>query len=72
MKIRIEGCTREEISEDHGGEAYLTVGKEYEAKVLGPDWWSIRDDENQQISVLGPKYGCAHIPEKAKWVEVTE
>lgn len=69
MKIRIKGCTQEELNADHGENVYLTVGKEYDAVENGPHAWIICDDENEQITVHGPEYGCAHIPNKAHWAE---
>lgn len=69
-KVKIVGCTQQELNDDHGENVYLTVGKEYEAVQNGNFAWSIRDDENEAITVLGPEYGCAHIPKNAHWVEI--
>lgn len=70
MKIRIEGCTQGELNKDHCGNVYLTVGKEYDAVENGDFAWIIRDDEGENITVLGPEYGCAHIPKNAHWAPV--
>lgn len=68
MKIRIEGCTQEEFNEQ--GED-LTVGKDYIVKHMQTDCYVILDDVGDEIWVL-PERGCAHLPEGAQWVEVSE
>lgn len=68
MKIRIEGCTPEQLTEHS---PYLSVGKVYEAEVTGDQCYQIIDDDGGSLDVLGPRYAfCAFLPEGAVWVEV--
>lgn len=70
MKIRIEGCTAEELAEHS---RYLSLGKVYEGQPMGFDMYTLRDDDGQDIQVLVcPDITSCHLPEGAKWVEVTD
>lgn len=69
MKIRIEGCTAEELAEYS---PHLSLGKEYSGEDYdgyGDLFWII-DDENERTVIRFPN--CCHLPQGAKWVEVTE
>lgn len=69
MKIRIEGCTAEELKE---WSPYLIFGKEYQVGTVDDDdaVFLITDEDGDEIVCLAR--GCAHLPRGAKWVEVTE
>jgi hypothetical protein len=70
MKIRIEGCTTEELTKHS---PYLSLGKVYEAEVTGLQSYEIIDEDGDSLTVLGPHYGgCAFLPKGATWVEVAE
>lgn len=71
MKIRIEGCTAEELAE-HA--EYLSLGKVYSAVYeKGSDGlYTITDDFGNEVNTL---VGCStavtsHLPENARWVKV--
>lgn len=66
MKIRIEGCTAEQLAECSD---YLTLGKDYALLSSVDDpCYVLTDDVGEEI-VCGKRV-CAHLPEGAKWVEV--
>lgn len=65
MKIRIEGCTAEELA-DYS--PYLSLGKVYEATHANGRI-TITDDEGEEVR---DRMGTAgiHLPGTAEWVEV--
>lgn len=67
MKIRIEGCTQEELAK---WSAYLTLDKVYEATVLGDGMITFESDCGNPVEACWE--GSAHLPKGAKWVEVEE
>lgn len=69
MKIRIGGCTAEELAKES---YYLSLGKHYEAKKVDgcKAVYQITADDGEVILVRFPV--SAHLPEGAKWVEVSE
>lgn len=70
MKIRIQGCTAEELAEYS---PYLSLGKVYEAKPMGLDIYSIKGDGGEDVeTVVCAHISSCHLPKGAKWVEVTE
>lgn len=64
MKLRIEGCTAEELAEYS---AYLSLGKVYEAKE-GSLFFTILSDDGHEVYDF--MYEPLHLPEGARWVEV--
>jgi len=67
MKIRIEGCTAEELAEYS---PYLSLGKVYEAVEARPGFVYLTDDQGSEVRSRMPH--SMHLPNEAKWVEVTE
>lgn len=72
MKVRIEGCTAEQLNEYS---SYLSLEKVYEAKKKLNGNYTLDDDTGEELSVrINPEtavyFGCAHLPQGAKWVEV--
>lgn len=65
MKIRIEGCTAEELAEYS---PYLSLGKEYETEEHQDAWILIRGDKGEEVAEW--LHAPNHLPEGAKWVEV--
>lgn len=75
MKIRIEGCTQEELEQKHSGYSVrLTVGKHYRVDRVIPGAYWTKNDEGDEIYVMSADRGlqCAFLPCGATWVEVEE
>lgn len=67
MKILIEGCTAEELAVEA---PYLSLGREYNAvKVIG-DYFTIFCDEGEEVR--DHMKHAIHLPDGARWVEVTK
>lgn len=71
MKIRIEGCTQQELSEHSG---YLTVGKDYEVDRRDEALcYIVGEGDLEVVAIVNhPVFSCPHLPQSAKWVEVIE
>lgn len=67
MKIRIEGCTAEELAEYS---PYLSLGKVYGVEEHDGQFVTFKGDHGREVAEWLPS--ANHLPEGAKWVEVTE
>ena len=68
MKIRIEGCTQQEL---YDYSPYLSLGKVYEVNRAGNTTLAHgHSDTGEPLSVS--LKSCAHLPGQARWVEVPE
>lgn len=68
MKIRIEGCAAEELKEYS---PYLSLNKIYEMNWASKTLARGFCDEGEPLSV-GLNGHCPHLPQGARWVEVSE
>lgn len=66
MKVQIEGCTQEALSECSN---YLTLGKEYTVISDHEDFCYVLEDDTGEKIVCGKRI-CAHLPDGAQWVKV--
>jgi len=69
VKVRIEGCTQQEL-DDHCG--YLTLGTEYEPHKQDGNLVYFMDEHGGQVVASMVEGRCGHLPKGAKWVEVAE
>lgn len=69
MKIRVEGCTAEQLA-DHS--KYLSLANEYEV-IRSPSKVVVHfvsDHGTEVHAMLDSPFQCPHLPKGAKWVEV--